>query len=69
MPFIVLMIWRMELWQRCLFSKYLWCGVIMAWREEIFDFDDGTKGKIVVLNIGIIDTDIEKMINDTISCD
>ena len=40
----------------------------MAWREEIFyfDVDDGTKGKIVVLNIGIIDADIEKMINDTI---
>lgn len=65
---IVLMIWRMGLWQKCLFSKYSGCGVIMAWREEIFDFDvdDGTKGKIVVLNIGIIDTDIEKMINDTI---
>ena len=32
----------------------------MAWREEIFyfDVDDGTKGKIVVLNIGIIDADI-----------
>ena len=32
----------------------------MAWREEIFDFevDDGSKGKIVVLNIGEIDSDI-----------
>lgn len=34
----------------------------MVWKEETFDFDvnDGTKGKIVVLNIGIIDADIEK---------
>lgn len=40
----------------------------MAWREEIFDFevDDGSKGKIVVLNIGEIDSDIEKLINDAI---
>ena len=40
----------------------------MAWKEEIFDFDvdDGSKGKIVVLNIEIIDADIEKMIDDAI---
>lgn len=40
----------------------------MAWREQIFDFevDDGSKGKIVVLNIGEIDSDIEKLINDAI---
>ena len=40
----------------------------MAWKEEIFDFDvdDGSKGKIVVLNIEVIDVDIEKMIDDTI---
>lgn len=38
------------------------------WKEEIFEFDakDGKKGKIVVLNIDEIDTDIEKLINDTI---
>lgn len=40
----------------------------MSWKEEIFDFDvdNRTKGKIVVLNIGVIDTDIENLINDTI---
>lgn len=58
----------MGLWKKFLFRNYSRQGVIMAWKEEIFDFDvdDGTKGKIVVLNIGVIDADIEKMINDTI---
>lgn len=38
----------------------------MAWKEEKFNFygDDGSKGKIVVLNINKIDSDIEKLIND-----
>lgn len=38
------------------------------WKEEMYDFDveDGTKGKIVVLTIDEIDTDIEKLIDDTI---
>ena len=38
------------------------------WKEEIFGFDveDGTKGKIIVLNIDEIDADIEKLIDDTI---
>ena len=40
----------------------------MAWKEEMFNFygDDGSKGKIVVLNINKIDSDIEKLINDEI---
>ncbi len=40
----------------------------MAWTEEIYNFkvDDGSTGKIVILSIGIIDADIEKMINDEI---
>lgn len=43
-------------------------GEDYAWKEEIFDFDvdDGTKEKIVVLNIGVIDKEIEQMINDAI---